>query len=77
MHLAGLGLNLYQSDAIYKAMIREANIDDLFEGSDETLKALRAKIGRPSVDRVRSDYGGCKEQDPALRCRVTPLFPDG
>jgi spermidine synthase len=44
-YLAGLGLNLYQSDAIYKAMIREAKYpDDLFEGSPETLTALRGKI---------------------------------
>jgi spermidine synthase len=44
-YLAGLGLNLYQSDAIYKAMIREAKYpDDLFEGSQETLMALRGKI---------------------------------
>ena len=44
-YLAGLGLNLYQSDAIYKAMIREARYpDDLFEGSEETLKSLRSKI---------------------------------
>jgi len=44
-YLAGLGLNLYQSDAIYKAMIREAKYpEELFEGSDETLKSLRAKI---------------------------------
>jgi spermidine synthase len=44
-YLAGLGLNLYQSDAIYKAMIREAKYpDDLFEGSAETLAALKAKI---------------------------------
>ena len=44
-YLAGLGLNLYQSDAIYKAMIREAKYpDELFDGSDETLKSLRAKI---------------------------------
>jgi spermidine synthase len=44
-YLAGLGLNLYQSDAIYKAMIREAKYpDDLFEGSPETLTALKAKI---------------------------------
>jgi spermidine synthase len=44
-YLAGLGLNLYQSDAIYKAMIREAKYpEDLFEGSPETLAALRAKI---------------------------------
>jgi spermidine synthase len=44
-YLAGLGLNLYQSDAIYKAMIREAKYpEDLFEGSPETLTALKAKI---------------------------------
>jgi spermidine synthase len=44
-YLAGLGLNLYQSDAIYKAMIREAKYpEDLFEGSPETLAALKAKI---------------------------------
>ena len=44
-YLAGLGLNLYQSDAIYKAMIREAKYpEDLFEGSPETLTALRGKI---------------------------------
>jgi len=44
-YLAGLGLNLYQSDAIYKAMIREVKYpEELFEGSDETLKALRAKV---------------------------------
>jgi len=44
-YLAGLGLNLYRSDAIYKAMIREAKYpDDLFEGSPETLTALRGKI---------------------------------
>jgi len=44
-YLAGLGLNLYQSDAIYKGMIRESKYpDDLFEGSPETLAALKAKI---------------------------------
>jgi spermidine synthase len=44
-YLAGLGLNLYQSDAIYKAMIREAKYPtDLFEGSPETLAALKARI---------------------------------
>ena len=44
-YLAGLGLNLYQSDAIYKAMIREAKYpEDLFEGSAETLAALKARI---------------------------------
>ena len=44
-YLAGLGLNLYQSDAIYKAMSREAKYpEELFEGSPETLAALRARI---------------------------------
>src|SRR5262245_30875523 len=44
-YLAGLGLNLYQSDAIYKAMIRDSKYpDDLFEGSPETLASLRSKI---------------------------------
>ncbi len=44
-YLAGLGLNLYQSDAIYKAMSREAKYpEELFEGSAETLAALRARI---------------------------------
>ena len=55
-YLAGLGLNLYQSDAIYKAMIREVKYpDELFEGSDETLKALRAKVTRRSAEPVRSE----------------------
>ena len=44
-YLAGLGLNLYQSDAIYKAMIRDVKYPEgLFEGTPETLKALRSKI---------------------------------
>jgi spermidine synthase len=52
-YLAGLGLNLYQSDPIYKSMIRESRYpEQLFEGSPETLEALRARIneslgGRP------------------------------
>ena len=51
--LAGLGLNLYQSDPIYKNMIRESKYPgNLFEGSPETLAALRQRIaeslgGRP------------------------------
>jgi spermidine synthase len=45
-YLAGLGLNLYRSDAIYKAMIRQSKYPEgLFTGSPETLKALRARIG--------------------------------
>jgi len=44
-YLAGLGLNLYQSDAIYKAMIKDSKYpDDLFDGSPETLASLRSKI---------------------------------
>jgi spermidine synthase len=44
-YLAGLGLNLYQSDAIYRSMIRDsAYPDDLFEGSPQTLQALKARI---------------------------------
>ena len=44
-YLAGLGLNLYQSDAIYRAMIRDVRYpEDLFEGTPETLAALRGKI---------------------------------
>jgi spermidine synthase len=45
-YLAGLGLNLYQSDAIYKAMSRESRYpEELFAGSPETLEALKARIG--------------------------------
>lgn len=52
-YLAGLGLNMYQSDAIYQAMKREASYpENLFEGSPETLQQLRSRIeinlsGRP------------------------------
>jgi spermidine synthase len=44
-YLAGLGLNLYQSDAIYRSMIRDsAYPEDLFEGSPQTLQSLKARI---------------------------------
>jgi spermidine synthase len=44
-YLAGLGLNLYRSDPIYKSMIATSEYpDDLFEGSPETLQALRNRI---------------------------------
>src|SRR5688572_17320377 len=52
-YLAGLGLNLYQSDAIYQAMKRDAKYPEgLFEGSPETLQQLRQRMeanlgGRP------------------------------
>jgi spermidine synthase len=44
-YLAGLGLNLYQSDAIYRSMIKQTRYPDrLFTGSPETLQALRSRI---------------------------------
>jgi spermidine synthase len=44
-YLAGLGLNLYRSDAIYRNMIKEARYpENLFTGSAETLQALRMRI---------------------------------
>ena len=44
-YLAGLGLNLYQSDPIYKKMIVDTKWpENLFAGSPETLQALREKI---------------------------------
>jgi spermidine synthase len=52
-YLAGLGLNLYQSDAIYQAMKQDAKYpEDLFEGTPQTLLELRGKMeanlgGRP------------------------------
>jgi spermidine synthase len=46
-YLAGMGLNLYQSDPIYRNMIRTSRYpDDLFEGSPETIQALRERIGQ-------------------------------
>jgi spermidine synthase len=52
-YLAGLGLNLYQSDGIYQAMKRDAKYPEgLFEGTPETLQQLRQRLeanlgGRP------------------------------
>ena len=44
-YLAGRGLNLYQSDTIYRSMIRDSRYPThLFEGSPQTLQALRARI---------------------------------
>ena len=44
-YLAGLGLNLYQSGAIYADMLRYARYpDDLFVGAPTTLEALRQAI---------------------------------
>jgi spermidine synthase len=45
--LAGLGLNLYQSDAIYQAMKKDAKYpEQLFAGSPETLQQLRRGLTR-------------------------------
>jgi spermidine synthase len=46
--LAGLGLNLYQSDVIYSGMLAHARRfpDELFAGAPETIAALRAGILR-------------------------------
>ena len=45
--LAGLGLNLYQSDAIYRNMIKESRYPDgLFTGSPATMAALRSAINQ-------------------------------
>jgi spermidine synthase len=44
-YLAGLGLNLYQSDQIYSDILRFKRYPDgLFTGSPETLARLRAAI---------------------------------
>ena len=46
-YLAGLGLNLYQSDRIYSDMLVHAKYPEgLFTGSDQTLQALREGILR-------------------------------
>jgi spermidine synthase len=46
-YLAGLGLNLYQSDRIYSDMLVHARYPDgLFTGNDATLHALREAIAR-------------------------------
>jgi spermidine synthase len=47
-YLAGLGLNLYQSDVIYADMLQYAGRfpDELFTGSEATLNALRMGVRR-------------------------------
>jgi spermidine synthase len=46
-YLAGLGLNLYQSDAIYRNMIKQSQYPEgLFTGSPATLTALRATVNQ-------------------------------
>jgi spermidine synthase len=56
-YLAGLGLNLYQSAAIYQRMIADTRYPEhLFEGSPEKLQALRAQIER-SLNASRPSFG--------------------
>ena len=44
-YLAGLGLNQYESASIYRGLIQETRYPDhLFDGSEQTLAALRAHI---------------------------------
>jgi spermidine synthase len=46
-YLAGMGLNLYQSDAIYQDMVRHAGYpEQMFIGSPETLTRLREGVWR-------------------------------
>jgi spermidine synthase len=47
-YLAGLGLNLYQSDVIYADMLKHTTRypEELFTGSEATLQALRTAIAR-------------------------------
>jgi spermidine synthase len=46
-YLAGMGLNLYQSDRIYSDMLLHAKYPEgLFTGSDATMQALREGIAR-------------------------------
>jgi len=49
-YLAGLGLNLYQAGPIYAEMLTyRGDPGDLFVGSEETLKSLRAMIASPPL----------------------------
>jgi spermidine synthase len=44
-YLAGLGLNSYDNDAIYRSMVRDVQYPEgLFTGSDETLARLRRQV---------------------------------
>jgi spermidine synthase len=53
-YLAGLGLNLYQSDRIYSDMIAHARYPEgLFTGSDSTIAALREAIAREHARSLR------------------------
>jgi spermidine synthase len=54
-YLAGLGLNLYRADPIYKAMIADSRYPEaLFEGSPDTLQKLR--------DRIETSLSGSRPQ---------------
>jgi spermidine synthase len=53
-YLAGLGLNLYQSDRIYSDMVAHARYPEgLFTGSSSTISALRDAIAREHARSLR------------------------
>jgi spermidine synthase len=53
-YLAGLGLNLYQSDRIYSDMVAHARYPEgLFTGSPSTIGALREAIAREHAKSLR------------------------
>ena len=53
-YLAGLGLNLYQSDRIYSDMVAHARYPEgLFTGSSSTISALREAIAREHARSLR------------------------
>jgi spermidine synthase len=53
-YLAGLGLNLYQSDRIYSDMVAHARYPEgLFTGSTSTISALREAIAREHARSLR------------------------
>ncbi len=53
-YLAGLGLNLYQSDRIYSDMVAHARYPEgLFTGSSSTISALREAIAREHAKSLR------------------------
>ena len=53
-YLAGLGLNLYESDRIYSDMVSHARYPEgLFTGSEQTLRQLREAIAREHAKSLR------------------------
>ena len=55
-YLAGLGLNQYESASIYRSLIQQTRYPEhLFEGSEETLGALRMQVNR-SLSASREEF---------------------